>query len=645
MNDVIGRHRTTFRRIMALIMTLLLVFGVQGAMVSAAEATEDLSGKLVIIHTNDTHGGDVADPGNSIGTAGIAQLVKDYEAAGAEVLLISAGDVIQGDPIVNLNKGLNAIEFMNEAGYDLMVPGNHEFDYGFDNLKELEKQAKFPFLSSNILDKETGKPVFKENMIIETKAGKVGIFGLTTPETLTKANPKNVASLNFLAGEALYENAKQQVEKLTVAGADYIICVAHLGIDEESAPNRSVDVIKNVKGIDILIDGHSHSVVEGDDKADTILVQAGTKLSHAGVIIIDKDKITTKLIPASEYSNVNKSVNKTITIEAARINEALSDKFAETKVYLDGNRDPGVRTMETNLGDFAADAILWAANNAVGGGVDASITNGGGIRASIEIGNVTMKDMKTVFPFGNTISVVKVTGAQLLEILEASTSSTPVAIGAFPQVSGIEFSVDTTVPYENGEQYPDSTYFAPANPGARIKNVKVNGEALELDKTYTIATNDFLAAGGDTYYVLKNQESYNTNVALEDALVNYTSEVLKGVISADMYGAPKGRITILTEAAADETDKVAEAETGVTVKEEAEKEIENAVVEEPEETAENDKADNVVYYTVVKGDCLWKIAKKYLGSGVRYNEIYELNKDILKSPDMIYIGQVLKIPA
>lgn len=650
---MIGKQKTKVSRIIALLLALVLVLGVQGTVASAEETTEDLTGKLVIIHTNDTHGGDVADPGVSIGTAGVAILVKDYKAAGAEVLLFSAGDAIQGDPLVNLDNGLTAIDFMNDAGYNLMVPGNHEFDYGYDNLKELEKEAKFPIISSNILDKETGKPVFKEHIIFETNVGKIGVFGLTTPETYTKANPKNVATLNFLAGEDLYLNARQQVAELQDEGADYIICVAHLGIDEESEPNRSTDLIKNVRGIDIVIDGHSHSVLEGDDTAKTILVSAGTKLSHVGVIMIDKDKISTKLISAGEYSDVDNSLNNKIVIKSAKINEILSDKFATTEVFLDGNRDPGVRTKETNLGDFAADAILWAANKAVGGGVDASITNGGGIRASIEVGDVTMKDMKTVFPFGNTISIVKVTGAQLLEILEASTCSTPVAIGAFPQVAGLEFTIDTGVPYENGEQYPDSTYYAPANPGARIKNVKVNGNDLELDKTYTIATNDFLAAGGDTYYILKNLESFNTSIALEDALIDYTTEALKGVISKAKYGKPMGRISIVAEGVTENTTEVSETVTkeATETKEVAEETTEN-VAEEAMENAEVVVADNeteeaaeYIYYTVVKGDCLWKIAKKYLGSGARYIEIYELNKDTIKSPDKINVGQVLKIPA
>ncbi|HHY64982.1 MAG TPA: LysM peptidoglycan-binding domain-containing protein [Clostridiaceae bacterium] len=571
----------------------------------------DLTGKLVIIHTNDTHGGDVAVEGTSLGTAGIAQLVKDYEAAGAQVLLVSAGDAIQGDPLVNLSKGLTAIQFMNLAGYDLMVPGNHEFDFGYDNLLKLREEANFPLVSANILDKESGEPVFEEYIVFDTVIGKVGFFGLTTPETYTKANPKNVATLNFLAGEELYAKAQEVVDKLKAAGVEYIVCVAHLGIDDSSVPNRSNDVIENVDGIDILIDGHSHSVVEGKKIGDTILAQTGTKLANAGVIIMDKDSIEAKLIPASEYTEIDQEVSDAVNKVAEEIDQQLSAVFARTEVLLDGERAPGVRTQETNLGDFAADAILWAAEQATGAKIDGAITNGGGIRATIKAGDVTMKDMKTVFPFGNTIATVKVTGKQLLEVLEASCSAAPEALGAFPQVAGIEFTIDTTVPYVNGEQYPDSTYFAPASPGSRIKNVKVGGEPLDLNKVYTIATNDFLAAGGDTYYVFKNLESYNTYVALEDALVNYTAEVLGGTITAEKYGKPAGRINIILAAAEEE--------------------------KEPEVT--------YILYTVVKGDCLWKIAEKYLGSGFRYVEIYELNKDIIKNPNLIYINQVLKIPA
>ncbi len=584
------------------IMSSLLAIALMFAMLivpTIAAAPGDLTGKLVIIHTNDTHGGDVAVEGKSIGTAGIAQLVKDYESAGADVLLFSAGDAIQGDPLVNLSNGLTAIEFMNLAGYDLMVLGNHEYDFGYDNLLKLKDVADFPLLSTNTLDKVSGKPVFEESIVFDTDIGKVGVFGLTTPEAMTKTNPKDVASLIFLTGREMYDAAQKQVDQLEKEGAEYIICLAHLGTDEASKPNRSIDVIYNVEGIDILIDAHSHSVIEGHMEGNTIVSSAGTKLSHAGVIVIDGEAIEASLISAEEYNSIDTNINDIIGNAASEIDLQLSSVFARTEVLLDGNREPGVRTQETNLGDFAADAILWAAEQATGVKVDGAITNGGGIRASIDKGNVTMKDMKTVFPYDNTISIVQVKGGQLLEILEASCASAPEPLGAFPQVSGIEFTINTNVPYEKGNQYPDSTYFAPAKPGARITNVKIGAKALDPDKTYTIATNDFLAAGGDTYYLFKGLESYNTYVALEDALIDYTDEVLDGVISEAGYGRPAGRIAITNAATP---------------------------------------------YTVVKGDCLWVIAEKCLGDGRRFVEIYELNKDSIRNPNLIYISQVLKIP-
>ena len=584
------------------IMSSLLAIALMFAMLivpTVAAAPGDLTGKLVIIHTNDTHGGDVAVEGKSIGTAGIAQLVKDYESAGADVLLFSAGDAIQGDPLVNLSNGLTAIEFMNLAGYDLMVLGNHEYDFGYDNLLKLKDVADFPLLSTNTLDKVSGKPVFEKSIVFDTDIGKVGVFGLTTPEAMTKTNPKDVASLIFLTGREMYDAAQKQVDQLEKEGAEYIICLAHLGTDEASKPNRSIDVIYNVEGIDILIDAHSHSVIEGHMEGNTIVSSAGTKLSHAGVIVIDGEAIEASLISAEEYNSIDTNINDIIGNAASEIDLQLSSVFARTEVLLDGNREPGVRTQETNLGDFAADAILWAAEQATGVKVDGAITNGGGIRASIDKGNVTMKDMKTVFPYDNTISILQVKGGQLLEILEASCASAPEPLGAFPQVSGIEFTINTNVPYEKGNQYPDSTYFAPAKPGARITNVKIGAKALDPDKTYTIATNDFLAAGGDTYYLFKGLERYNTYVALEDALIDYTDEVLDGVISEAGYGRPAGRIAITNAATP---------------------------------------------YTVVKGDCLWVIAEKCLGDGRRFVEIYELNKDSIRNPNLIYISQVLKIP-
>nr|WP_158097909.1 bifunctional UDP-sugar hydrolase/5'-nucleotidase [Anaerofilum sp. An201] len=528
--------------------------------VSAADLPEgltDLEGKLVVIHTNDTHGRDLE---GVYTTAAVAQLKQDLTAAGADVLLLSAGDASQGTPLVNLSMGSTAIDFMNLAGYDAMATGNHEFDWGLDNLKGLAQNADFPILAANLTYTESGELVFDDSIVFTTDSGlKVGVFGLATPETATKAHPDKVKGVSFAAGQELYDVAQQQVDKLNAEGCDYIIALSHLGDSAESAPNRSVDLLDHVTGIDLMVDGHSHTTLpEGDTShGDTLRVSTGEYLNNIGVVVYDaaSDTETARLLSSTtegdqtvlDYTGSDPDVLAAIEAVNAEVEQELGKVFAKTEVLLNGERDPGVRTEETNLGNFAADAILWSARQALGEDkVDLALTNGGGIRASIPVGDISMKTMKTVFPFGNEVATVTVTGAELLEALEAATFCTPTAVGAFPQVSGVQFTIDTTVPYENGEMYPNSTYYAPAKPGSRIKNVTVNGQPLDLNAEYVVATNDFTAAGGDTYGAFLDKPVYKTGVALEDALVQYTSTVLNGVISEKDYGKPAGRITVNT---------------------------------------------------------------------------------------------------
>ena len=600
----------------------------------AAFTIGDVSGKLVIIHTNDTHGRDMADDG-VLGTAAIAQLKKDYEAAGADTLLLSAGDACQGTALVNQSQGADAIAFMNLAGYDAMCPGNHEFDWGVDNLKALIKDAKFPVLAANIVYKNNKSVVFDSKRIFTTKSGlKVGVFGLDTPETATKASPDKMKGLEFLQGKELYACAQNQVDQLKASGCDLIVALGHLGIDEESAASgsRSVDVVNHVTGIDLFIDGHSHTVMENGapvDKAsypsfrnnsDTLIVSTGSNLANAGGVLYDTDtkELSSQLVSADAYTGKDKTVEAAVKAKNDEINKELGKVFAKTEVMLNGEREPGNRTQETNLGDFAADAIRWSANKSIGGTVDAAITNGGGIRESIPAGDISMLDMKTVFPFGNQVAVMELTGQELLEALEAATYAAPAALGAFPQVSGITFTLDTSKPYKNGEAY--GTYYRCANPGTRVKNVMVGGVPLDLERTYTIATNDFTAAGGDTYYSFKDayqENGYVTGVSLEDALIDYTTTALKGVITAEQYGQPAARIYVRGA---------------------------NQVTELPETgSPELQKAASI--YRVIRGDTLWKISNKKLGDGGRWPEIYALNKSRIANPNIIYVDQLLELPA
>ena len=528
------------KKLVALLLAVVLVLGL---MTGALAADGELAGKTVILHTNDVHG--------AIGLyAKVAALKKDYAEKGADVILVDAGDYIQGTPYVSDSQGKTAIELMNAAGYDVATFGNHEFDYGFANLQTIFKDAKFKVIG-NI--QYNGKLAFDGTTTVTTAGGvKVGFLGLTTPETATKAHPAKIQGVTFMAKDELYNFATQEAAALKKGGADVVIALTHLGVDEESNPNRSTDLYARSTGIDFIIDGHSHTVMtEGENKEP--IQSTGTALENVGVIVIDN---ATKKIEKNELVKLEDVKAEDETVKALSdkiitdVDTRLGEVFAKTEVDLDGNRDPGVRTKETNLGDLITDGILWYATK--DGKLDVptdhvvALTNGGGIRASIKAGDITMKDMKTIFPFGNQVSVLTVTGAELLEALEAATFSTPDAIGAFPQVAGIVFTIDTTVPFEQGEQYPDSTYFAPKNPGARVTIETVGGQAFDKDALYTIATNDFTAAGGDTYYAFKYANAtagYKTGVALEDALVNYVQQVLGGVVG-QQYAQPQGRITI-----------------------------------------------------------------------------------------------------
>lgn len=558
------------KKLLSLLLSMTMALGLSAPALAAGEdvaATDvagyevpaDVAGKLVILHTNDTHGHDVAVEGGTIGTAGVAALKKDFEAAGATVLLFSAGDFSQGTTLVSLDKGASAVGFMNAAGYDAATLGNHEFDYKLDALKANIAAAEFPILAANIVDKTTGKPVFGDHTSFDTPIGKVGVFGLDTPETMTKAHPDNVKGLTFYQGQELVDCAQAQVDALKAEGCVYIVALSHLGVDPESAPNRSTDIFAQVKGVDLVLDGHSHTVMSGDSAVtlgETTLVSTGEYLNNVGVVILSAGKLESAgLVNAAAYTKQDPEAATVVNGRNDVVSAELDKVFATTEVVLDGNRAPGVRTQETNLGDFATDAILWSAKQAVGEDkVDLALTNGGGIRATIEAGDITMNTMKTVFPFGNEVALVDLTGAELLEALEAATYSLPTAIGAFPQVSGVTYTVNVGVAYEKGEAYPDSTYFAPAAPGSRVTIHTVANEAWDANKIYTMATNDFTAAGGDSYGVLVGKSIHKTGVALEDALVSYTREVLGNVITAEQYGQSAGRITF-TNRPADLSEK------------------------------------------------------------------------------------------
>ena len=534
------------KKLSALFLALVMAFSL-AVPAGAANWDDDLTGHIVILHTNDVHG--AID-----NYASVAALKDAYEAAGAQVLLMDAGDFSQGSTSVNVSEGATAVELMNMAGYDVATTGNHEFDFGYANLKTLMESAEFPILAANAFTAEGDLAMDGDNLTFQLGDVTVGVFGLATPETATKAHPAKLEGVTFLAEDELFACAQEQVDELTAAGCDYIICLGHLGIDAESTGNRSIDLLENVTGIDVFIDGHSHStqsdIAEETNGTgmvgDTILTSTGTKLESVGVVdiaadgTIDASTISMEELNATEGFTPDQDIATRVSEINAQIEEDMGQVIGTSEVDLDGVRE-NVRASETNLGDLITDAMLWQAGQD-NEEVDAAITNGGGIRASIAAGDITKKSVNDVLPFGNTLYVVELTGAELLEALEASTYCTPEPVGAFPQVAGIEFTINTGAAYDAGENYPGTTYAEPASIN-RVTILTVGGQAFDADATYTIVTNDFLAAGGDTYYAFSAAESgYDTGISLDQVVMDYITEELDGTVTAAAYGQTANRI-------------------------------------------------------------------------------------------------------
>lgn len=506
--------------------------------------------KLAIIHTNDTHGHDLLDS-ESLGLAAVAQLKTDYENKGYEVLLLDAGDVVQGEPLVGQSKGMTGIEFFNEVGYDAVALGNHEFDYGQHHIKKYVNAANFPILSANTIVDETGEMLVETNTVLTLGDGrKVGVFGLTTPETYTSTNVLFVRGITFLEEQKLYDCAQAQVDELRKQGCDLVVCLAHLGENEQNAPNRASDVAEHVSGIDLIIDGHDHQEENAtltDASGNPVLVVETGCFNHAiGVVTWEDGKISDTLVKFGSYEGQDATVAASIQEVADKTNASLSKVIATTTFHLDGNRNPGVRTQETNLGDLVADAMLWEAQLSAKRTPDASLVNGGAIRDSIAAGDIILSTIMDVYSFINYLCTVEVTGAQLLEALEASCSACPDELGGFPQVSGLHFSIDASVPYQKGEDYPESTHASPANPGSRVKITQIGNRDYDADDTYVIASTDFVCNGGDTYYVFAQaakKTMEGTEYQITEVLQHYLEDTCKGEVPEE-YREAQGRITI-----------------------------------------------------------------------------------------------------
>ena len=539
----------------------------------------DYTGKTVILHSNDVHGA-------LGGYAYMTELKNEFLAAGAtDVILVDAGDFSQGTSYVSSSKGASAVTMMNAAGYDVVTLGNHEFDFGYAQLMENLKDAQFQVICADVYLDETGETILPATTVVEVETAaeaaaaaeeteaaegeeepatnlRIGFFGMETPETATKVNPGLIQEISFATFDDLYASAQVAVDALKEENVDLIIGLTHLGVDKESAANgyRSIDLYDKVTDIDFLIDGHSHTVMTAGENGEPIQ-STGTKFENVGVIVIDNE---TKTI-SDHFLLATAGLKKDADVQAAAdeittaVDAEYSAVFAKSEVLLNGERAPGNRTEQTNLGTLITDAMVWSVVSE--GAMEAyyeapvvGVTNGGGIRAPIAIGDVTKNDIVTVLPFGNTVAVIYVKGSELLEALEASTYCTPEAVGGFPQTSGIEWTLDTTKEYDQGDVYTlngkESSYYAPASI-QRVTITAVNGEPFDENATYAVVTNNFCAAGGDTYNVFNRAYSegfgFDTGIPMDEAVMDYVTDVLNGVIGEQYAEASTDAVQIRAE--------------------------------------------------------------------------------------------------
>lgn len=625
------------------LLSALLSVSLSLALAGPALAAEPGENDIVILHTNDVHCG-IED---GLTYAGVSAYAKEMEAQyGADrVTLVDAGDAVQGGPIGTLTQGEYLVDIMNQVGYDIFTPGNHEFDYQIPRLLELTELLDAQTISSNFVDLTTGESVFQPYTVLDYGDVQVGYVGITTPESFTKSTPAYFQDENgnyiygFCEGnngQDLYDNVQASVDAARADGADYVVAVAHLGIEETSAPWRSTDVIANTTGIDVMIDGHSHSTIDGQQVANeegemVLLNQTGTKLSAVGKIVIDPDTgdITAELV--TDYAGRDADTQAFVDGINAEFADVLNQVVAHSDVSLT-TVDPTsgeriIRNLETNLGDLCADAYRTVLE------ADVGLVNGGGIRADIPAGDVTYGQIINVHPYSNQATSVRATGQQLLDALEMGARNNPGESGGFLQVSGMTYTIDTTIP--SGVVTDDKGNFVRVDGEYRVKDVTVNGEPLDVNKTYVVASHDYmLLDGGDGMVMFQGDEVVKDRVMPDNqVLIQYIRDSLGGSVGAD-YADPygQGRITVLTEASApdqpQEPEQPAQPETPA----------------EPEQPA-GEQPGSAGTYTVQSGDSLWRIASRELGSGTRWSEIYDLNRDVISDPDRIYIGQELQLPA
>jgi len=513
--------------------------------------------EVTILYTNDVHTY-IDKQAPELTYAAIAALKQSYQNAGKKVLLVDAGDHVQGTAYGSMDQGASIIELMNAAGYDVATPGNHEFDYGMDRAKELMRDADFPYLSCNWVDLRTNLRVLPEIKVFVRGGVRIAFVGITTPETFTKSTPAyfmNKAQTKYIYdilggedGQKLYSAVQKAVDKAKCL-ADVVIGLGHLGVDPSSSPWTSEEVIAHTTGFDAFIDGHSHTVMENKQVADAsgrmvTLTQTGSYFANVGEMTIAPDgTISTRLV--STYDQEDPAVAAEQAAWVNTVDDMLGEKIAvaDTKFYI---TDPAtgkrrIRSGETNLGDFVADGIYTYFNEVEQLHCDIAIMNGGGIRSDEDAGYWTFKTCKQVSPFGNVACLMSVTGKQIQDALEFAArfaGAEGKENGGFLQVAGATYEIHTDIP--NTVQTDDKNVWIGSATGTpRVQNVKIydraNGTYVPLDenKTYALAGMNYTLRNlGDGFAMFDGAELIKDYVS-EDYLVMSTYAMTFGGVDAE----------------------------------------------------------------------------------------------------------------
>ena len=515
---------------------------------------------VTILYTNDVHTYiDKQSP--KLTYAAIADLKQSYQNAGKDVLLVDAGDHVQGTAYGSMDEGASIIKLMNAAGYDVATPGNHEFDYGMDRAKAIMKEADFPYLSCNWVDLRTTLRVLPSVKVFVRGGRRIAFVGVTTPETFTKSTPAyfmDKAQRKYIYdiqggedGKKLYDAVQKAIDKARLL-ADVVIGLGHLGVDPSSSPWTSEEVIAHTSGFDAFIDGHSHTVMENKQVQDAsgkavTLTQTGSYFANVGEMTIAADgTITTKLIPTHEGMDAGIAAMQTSWVNT--VDDMLGEKIAvgDSDFYVS---DPAtgkrrIRSAETNLGDFMADGIYTYFNEVEKLHCDVAIMNGGGIRADVPAGDWTFKTCKQVSPFGNVACLMSVTGKQIQDALEFAArfaGEDGKENGGFLQVAGATYEIHTDIP--NTVQTDEKNVWIGSATGTpRVQNVKIydkaSGSYLPLDPgaTYALAGMNYTLRNlGDGFAMFDGAELIKDYVS-EDYLVMSTYAMIFD--GADAAGLP-----------------------------------------------------------------------------------------------------------